>query len=489
MKSLRVQLVTAIALILGIVLGVLLLVTGSQMASMTMDAYVNRQQFVALGIANVIAETVDEYQTGRIDVATFKQIVINGTSKLGVGLTVVGPDGTVLATTHSSLPTFTSATMPPELANAFNGVVSSNNRNGQMYAAAPILHRDNQEIGVIWIDSSLEPVENQVRDRLLLLVGATLAALVAACAFGWWIAGRIVRPLAAVQAAARDMARGKLDARANIRGTSSELASLGVVFNYMAERIEALVERQRDFVANASHELRSPLATIKLRTEALADGTANGERARQYVQEIDQETTRLGQLVSDLLTLSRIDSRSVADPVEAINVQDAIYACVRVIQPRLNKKAQQIALSVSDNIPPLRISLSDLQLMVNNLLDNAIKYTPEGGIIRLDAGWTGQEAECELSIEVCDNGVGIPRADLPRVSERFFRVDRAHSTPGTGLGLALVAATARQYNGQLTIDSTGIPGNGTCARLSLRPKYAPVPSSANQVPQASGNRP
>ncbi|HLY25221.1 MAG TPA: HAMP domain-containing sensor histidine kinase, partial [Aggregatilineales bacterium] len=426
----------------------------------------NRQQFVALAIANSLSETIMEYDTGRIDAATFQQVVGAGTSQLGVGLTVISPNGTVLATTHDSLPTFTTSNLPPELAHAFSGAVSSNSRDDTLFAAAPILHDSRDQVGVIWIDSPLGPIQEQTRDRLLLLIGATIAALLAACAFGWWLSGRIVRPLAEIQAAARQMAGGKLDARAQVSGTSSELSALGLVFNDMAGRIEALVERQRDFVANASHELRSPLATIKLRTEALADGTANGERARQYVQEIDQETTRLGRLVANLLTLSRIDSSPRSEPTEAINICDAINDCARAIQPRLHNKSQDFQMLVSDTIPLLRIHLTDLQLMVNNLLDNAIKYTPESGRIRLDAGW----ADGELTIEVCDNGIGIPHTDLPRVSERFFRVDRSRSTPGTGLGLALVAATARQYGGQLTVNSTGAPGDGTCARLALRPK-------------------
>jgi signal transduction histidine kinase len=240
---------------------------------------------------------------------------------------------------------------------------------------------------------------------------------------------------------------------------------LGSAFNHMADRIEQMVQRQQEFVANASHELRSPLAAIKLRAEALVDGSANGDRARQYAQDIDGETSRLGQLVSDLLALSRIDSRQTDHRHEPINVTIELGNAVRAIQPRLNAKQQRFTSSISSYMPPLCIDPQDLRLIVNNLLDNAVKYTPPGGEISLKAAWNAPD----LMIEVRDTGEGIPPDDLPRVTERFFRVERSHTTAGTGLGLALVEGVSKQYDGEVQITSTGIPGEGTTVHVILRP--------------------
>jgi signal transduction histidine kinase len=264
---------------------------------------------------------------------------------------------------------------------------------------------------------------------------------------------------------AEQMADGRLDARVEIDDSVSELASLGVMFNHMAGRVEAMIQEQRDFVANASHELRAPLAAMKLRAEILASQKVSGEQAREYASEIDEEVSQLAVLVSDLLQLSRAESGAFAPPDRAVSVADELAACVRSARPRATARSQQITVELDSHIPAAYIAPSDLAIMVGNLLDNAIKYSPEGGAIRLGAAWH----HGQLEIIVSDNGPGIPPEDIPRVNERFFRVDRAHtrSVPGSGLGLALVTAVARQYGGELQISSSGVPGEGTQARLSL----------------------
>ena len=229
------------------------------------------------------------------------------------------------------------------------------------------------------------------------------------------------------------------------------------MFNHMAE--------QRDFVANASHELRAPLSAIKIRAEALAEQSVAGERARQYAAEINDDAGQFGHLVNDLLQLSRAESGAFVPPEQPICVADELYACVRAVRPRLAQRHQQFDVHLADDIPDLYIHSNDLSMMVGNLLDNAIKYSPEGGSISLSANWRANM----LEIAISDNGEGIPPEDLPRISERFFRVDRAHTRtiPGVGLGLALVAAVVRQYNGMLRIVSSGIPGQGTQAYIGL----------------------
>jgi signal transduction histidine kinase len=292
-----------------------------------------------------------------------------------------------------------------------------------------------------------------------------VAALLLALGIAVWLAARLTRPLSELRGVAQQMAEGQLDARVAIGDTAQELTSLSITFNHLAEQIEGMVKQQRDFVANASHELRSPLAAMKLRAEALADQSVGGMRAQQYAQDINEQVGQLSQLVNDLLQLSRAESGVFTPPEQPICLPDELDAYIRAIQPRLALKHQHLQAEIAPDIPDLYIYPSDLAIMVGNLLDNAIKYTPDGGDIRLATSWDASTVE----ISIRDNGEGIPSEDLPRISQRFFRVDRAHTrnVPGVGLGLALVAAVVRQYNGVLRIASSGIPGEGTHASIGL----------------------
>ncbi|MEP7284427.1 MAG: ATP-binding protein [Chloroflexota bacterium] len=465
MKSLRVQLIASILLVLGLGLGTLLIVSGSQMTIMTQQAFVSQQEVVTLAVANSLSQALGEWRQGQVAPADFQQYINAIATKLDINLSIVAPNGGLLATTHD---TAISTDNSPELSNALSNSIASQIRGNTLYIAVPIVHDGRIVLGLVWADTSLAPVQNELLGRWIVLIGATVGALVLGGVAGWWLSARIVRPLAAIQVVAEQMANGRLDVRASVSGTSQELASLELAFNRMAQQVEAMLTRQTEFVANASHELRSPLAAIQIRAEALASGAVDSERGRHYAAEINDETIRLGELVTNLLQLSRAESTSFIQPTEAIDVSNELMAFVRTIRPRIVEKQQQLETTIQPDIPELYLWSNDLHVMVGNLLDNAVKYTPEGGKISLAAHWDTSY----LTIEVCDTGEGIPLEDLPRVTERFFRVDRAHtrSIAGTGLGLALVLATAKQYSGSLTLDSTGIPGEGTRAMLALRPE-------------------
>ena len=305
----------------------------------------------------------------------------------------------------------------------------------------------------------------QLWDRWLALIGVTVATLLLILVITLWLAAQMTRPLAELRGVAEQMSEGRMDARVEIDDSVSELASLGAMFNHMAGRVETMIQEQRDFVANASHELRAPLAAMKLRAEILASNKVSDEQARTYASEINEEISQMAGLVSDLLQLSRAESGVFSPPERPLSVADELALCVRSARLRATARGQQITVEIAAHIPDAFITPSDMAIMVGNLLDNAIKYSPEGGAIRLCADW----CDDQLEIVVSDNGIGIPPEDIPRVNERFFRVDRAHtrSVPGSGLGLALVTAVAHQYGGELQMSSSGVPGEGTQARLSL----------------------
>jgi two-component system phosphate regulon sensor histidine kinase PhoR len=213
-----------------------------------------------------------------------------------------------------------------------------------------------------------------------------------------------------------------------------------------ARRLDAV---RRDFVANASHELKTPVAAIRAAAETLHDGALDDPpAAHRFAERIEQEALRLSRIVGDLLDLSRLESGSDLD--ERVRLDAVAHDEVR----RLDGEARRAGVAVevhTEGVRFVRGSARDLALMVRNLIDNAIRYTATGG--RVDVAVTADGEHVVL--RVADNGLGIPRRDLPRVFERFYRVDRARSrgTGGTGLGLAIVRHVAENHGGDVGVTS------------------------------------
>ncbi|NNJ13209.1 HAMP domain-containing protein [Chloroflexales bacterium ZM16-3] len=460
-RSLRGQLSAAIISVLALGLGMLLLMAGTQMSRMTLESFTHEQQVTALMLTGSFSETLEQSQVDKI-MGLWATHSDQWRRELpaDTNLSIFDTSGMLLASSTGD-----SAALSVGVPALLAGDIVSHRDGERLTTAVPVRHEEGEVIGILQIDSSLAPLDAQLWERWLALIGVTAATLLLTLVITLWLAAQITQPLAELRGVAEQMAEGRMDARVEIDDSASELAELGAMFNHMAGRVEANIQQQRDFVANASHELRAPLAAMKLRAEILATRGIDAEQTRQYAVEIDEEVSQLAGLVGDLLQLSRAESGGPPPPERPVSVADELAACVRSARPRSTARGQQIAVELGECLAEAAISPSDLAIMVGNLLDNAIKYSPEGGQIRLAA----DRREGRLEIAVSDNGPGIPAEDLPRVQERFFRVNRAHTRdiPGSGLGLALVAAVARQYGGTLLISSSGVPGEGTCARLSI----------------------
>jgi signal transduction histidine kinase len=218
---------------------------------------------------------------------------------------------------------------------------------------------------------------------------------------------------------------------------------------------------RRDFVANASHELKTPAASIQAAAETIR--TAAGEDPSvipRFASQLEREAARLSRIVSDLLDLSRLESGSALDESVALD------AIVRDEGERFEEPAAEAGVGLSvraDGIPRVRGSSRDLALLVRNLVDNAIRYTRPGGKVDVDLSTD----DGEVVLAIVDTGLGIPSRDLPRIFERFYRVDRARSreTGGTGLGLSIVKHVAENHGGRVEVTSE--LGQGTRFEVRL----------------------
>jgi signal transduction histidine kinase len=307
----------------------------------------------------------------------------------------------------------------------------------------------------------------------LALVVAVTVAIVAAL----WLARSIALPLKQITRAAQAIARGDLKQSIPVRGRD-EVAQLAASFNSMSAEVERSQRTLREFVANASHELRTPLTSIQGFSQALVDGAVGGEGGSMEAGKIiNEEADRMRRLVEDLLYLSRVEAADVPvarDPVD-------LSALLREVMRRLEHVARQRDLSVSVEagaLPTVPGDAAQLDRVFGNLLENAGKYTPFGGTITLKA-----RADAEkVHLTVHNTGATIPAEDLPRVFDRFYRVDksRAREVEGSGLGLAIAREVVERHGGVITVDSSEATGTAFTVTLPVAPSI-PYSDAAKRV--------
>ena len=229
-------------------------------------------------------------------------------------------------------------------------------------------------------------------------------------------------------------------------------------------RLKQLEKIRQDFVANVSHELRTPLTTIKGYAETLLDGALKEDQAFQFVQVIKRHTDRLTKIVEDLLMLSRIETKEFQLKMEAIPLRDFIDDVVEFVKEPAEKKKVSLSRSEIPSSLAVQADRDYLEQILINLLDNAVKYTPEGGKVIVSAI---EKDSKEIQFSVEDNGIGIPKEDLSRIFERFYRVDKGRSKElgGTGLGLSIVKHLVQAHGGRVWVESQ--PGKGSTFYFTL----------------------
>jgi two-component system sensor histidine kinase VicK len=226
-------------------------------------------------------------------------------------------------------------------------------------------------------------------------------------------------------------------------------------------RLEAM---RKEFVANVSHELRTPLTTIKSYTETLLDGALEEkELTGQFMNVINDEADRMTRLVNNLLELSRLDNRETRWDIRPLNPGVILKEVIMKMNVNIKRKGQTLKVNIPEKSPEVFVDKDKIEQVFQNILSNAYKYTPEGGNIFIDL----QHVDKTVRITFKDTGIGIPKEDLPRIFERFYRVDKTRSREmgGTGLGLSIAREIIQAHDGEIEINSE--PGQGTCVIIRL----------------------
>ena len=392
-------------------------------------------------------------------------------SAAGGRLTVIAPDGHVLLDSDAEPVKMENHGHRPEVRAALSGTTGTDIRRSPtlgtdfLYVAVP------SPSGAIRLAMPLAEVRGQVaeiRGRLLLYMSlAFLPAFVLAAFFARYFSSR----LGAIIEQASALASGNFGVRPVQEG-GDELGTLAHQLNETAGKLRKVFEElqrehlelekleriRKDFVLNVSHELRTPLASVLGYTETLLGGAIHDDQNNiRFLHIIRQNAERLGRLTADLLTLSRIEFKSQRFQFAPYYVDSLVRDAIDALRPVADKKS--ISLHMGEIPPQLEVCCDSeaVHQILSNLLDNAIKYTPAGGSIRLRA----EAASDRVRICVVDTGMGIPSEDLPRLFERFYRVDKARSRElgGTGLGLAIVKHLSRAQGGEVGVESVANQGS------------------------------
>jgi signal transduction histidine kinase len=326
------------------------------------------------------------------------------------------------------------------------------------------LRERNGDVASIRVGASTEMIDADV-ERLDRLVGVAVAVIfVAAPLCGFWLAGRTLRPVAAIIDTASRLRPDRLDERLPNRGTGDELDKLAETVNRLLDRIAHYLSERRDFLANSAHELRSPLAAMRSTVEvALQSGRITAEDEETFSVIIDQ-CRSLEYLVNQLLLLAETEAEQLIERSEEVLLDRLVATAADMFTAAAELK--EVELRVADLAPvTVHGNRNHLRQVVNNLLDNAVKFTSEGGSVTVSLRFDRTRNSAVLTIS--DTGAGIANDDLSHVFDRFFRGDRSRHRDGrgTGLGLSICRAVVLSHGGTITVESQA--GRGTTFRVSL----------------------
>lgn len=406
-----------------------------------------------------ISRPTEESQPGEGFAAPGARVAIEIQSPVAEETVLEGlpPDTILFQSTEEVRPAFAMQAGPAPWAMALNSGDVLEARSDQR-VQVPIVGAQGLPLGTVEMFDGLA-YGSAIVDRVTsgwLLASAVAVAL--AASVGWFISRSLSAPLIALTEVTADMARGDLSARARMR-RDDEIGRLSQSFDEMADRVEDTVNTLRRFVGDAAHELHTPLTALYANLE-LAARESDAARRQSFMDRAREQVDRLKSLTTDLLDLSRFESNRYADEQTGVD----LAALVREMGEVYASRAEQKGLTFSHELPDgevlVKANEGQLRRLVANLLDNAIKFTPEDGTVAIALTCDGARVE----LRVRDTGIGIPQEDLPLLFNRFHRGRNTAAFPGSGLGLAIIKTIVEAHHGHVTVESGA---RGTCFAVLL----------------------
>jgi heavy metal sensor kinase len=318
----------------------------------------------------------------------------------------------------------------------------------------------------ICIGTSLLPVQKDVAAITNILVAIGAAMLVVAPVGGYWLAGRATRPLVKIIDTTARLHPSKLDERLPLRGSNDELDRLSVTINGMLDRIATYLDEHRRFTADAAHELRSPLAAMQSMIEVGLNSDRTTAEYKELLVDTLEECTSLRDLVNRLLLLAESDADQCEVGTYTVELDRIVARSCEFFAAVAESRGVKMDCSIG-GAAEVHGEPSRIRQVVTNLIDNAIKFTPAGGTVRVEL--TTSIALGQATLRVIDSGIGISETDLPHIFKRFYRADKSRQrgakTGGSGLGLSICESIVRTYGGHIAAESR--PGHGTTIIVRL----------------------
>jgi len=485
--SLRTRLILTYWLIILFGLGALVVRLGFQIRQGIIEEAEHELEIEGFLIANTLSPLLVDLPNSISSDDELTTWLRRYTTQSGERLTLIDRQRKVITSTETDL-------VPPHLEHEHPEILSALSGNEQhdirwdewsqsmrLFTAVPLRH-ETEIVGALQLSIPFAQVEEKIVAAWMMIISTALMAAALSLPVSFWLSETILRPVRRLQVAAYRIAGGELNTRLEVRG-NDELAYLGRAFNEMANQLEKLFQEQKRFVADASHELRTPIAGIKLHAEALLQGgIEDKEVAMRFLQEIDKESERLARLSNQLLNLARIDEANQTLQARLLDFN----ALSREVVSRFRLQAERAACLLELHQPaeplPLCGDAEMLDRALSNLIDNALKYTLPGGKVMVRVSQTQDDGIPNppplVKVEVIDTGRGIPTEDLPHVFKRFYRVDksRTRSKGGSGLGLSIAKAVIDAHGGEIGVESS--VGRGSCFWFTL-----PLSEQPCQAPQ------
>lgn len=342
--------------------------------------------------------------------------------------------------------------------------VMQNDSGINMMTVAVPMKSGERIVGAIYLIESLEGIDSTVRSvRINLLVFSFLIALLVGM-LSLGMSFIVTSPLDDAMNAAKEISKGNFDVRVRVRG-HNEFAQLAATINYMCTELQNLDNNRKKFVSDASHELKTPLATIKLICDSIVTtDNPDPEMIKDFLGDLSVEVDRLTRIIERLLMLTKMDSQKAGPRLAPTDFIMLLNAIVKKLTPNANAKSIVLYTEFkTEDISPFLLDYDKIWEAVYNICDNAIKYTPEGGFVKLELEKEGKS----IVLMVEDNGIGISPEEKERIFERFYRPDdsRARETGGTGLGLSIARESVLMHGG--TIEVISEVGLGSTFKITL----------------------